>query len=102
MSAVKLVNLRGDVLGVVSFPTEWDAAFREGGVRIYLPPDPPIMWSPDAAMNAVSLRVGALVAAYTERGGHAVRLVGCSIEEFEKKDGCSFSPSAYYLRTVTG
>lgn len=96
----KLVSRKGTLLGVVTYPADWErwladrqsASFHVAPnvfVRAYEKFDP---------NTELLVKTGTLVRSLHMRD--AVELYGISIEEFEQLDGCTFSPSAAYLRSI--
>lgn len=94
--ARKLYSRKGTLIGSVSFPRHWDEYLREQGYfRFALRPklsfndDPSEI--PDVRTGEMSLYPG-------ERGAVVIR--GVTLEEFETIPGCSFAPSAAYIRSL--
>lgn len=92
----KLYSWKGTLLGSITVPDFWAKYLRETGyfrfpvhgpVRPYGPLD-----------DIPSIKIGCLSASHDDRSG--VVLDGISLEEFERMNGCSFSPSAAYLRSI--
>ncbi len=96
----KLVDQHGTILGVITIPGHWDECLAESrSVRFAVCDGPPIRAYQDFDPSAAILvQYGGLTRSYAMRG--ALELWGISLEQFEKMDGCTFSPSAAYLRSI--
>lgn len=98
--AFKLVSQRDVVLGTITVPSHWAETLRkEHRVKFYY--SPPISFG--SAFGNLPITVD-LTIGWLERsfGNHSDALVlhGMSLEQFESCRGCSFSPSAAYLRSI--
>ena len=94
----KLYSRAGVVLGVIGIHPHWHELLRKnGGLEFAMSPGLP-SFSDFRLSDAVTLRYGRLSHSYEDRGG--LYLDGISLEEFERIPGCSFAPSAAYLRSV--
>lgn len=86
----KLTSPTGTLLGTVTIPKRWGTHLQECQ---------PVFFRIGRILSPTfDIKAGYIVLSHAMRG--AVELHGCSIEEFEQIDGCSFSPSAAYLRSV--
>lgn len=95
----KLYSRKDTLLGTISYPAHWDLTLKkQRWVRFYAY-DPKARWySPELSSETVHARVGVLERMYADHDG--VYLHEISLEEFERIPGCSFSPSAAYLRSL--
>lgn len=91
----KLESPNGSLLGTVAVPDYWADILRKQGFMHFTPP---LDISVFPTGNEIS-RYGTLARSYG-RHPDALMLVGMSLEVFEKIEGCSFSPSAAYLRSI--
>jgi hypothetical protein len=93
----KLYSRKGTLLGTVTYPAHWDRTIQKhGGMSFHLTPELRF-WALDDA-HAPEVRTGFIAQHHRDRAG--VELGGVTLEEFEKSPGCSFSPSAAYLRSL--
>lgn len=97
----KLYSRSGTVLGTVTYPAEWELYIRKrGGIAVRFMEarrgfyDPSAYVSPHVRTFALFLCHGS----HAEREG--LQLQGVTLEEFEQQPGCSFAPSAAYLRSI--
>lgn len=99
----KLVSRKGTLLGTVTFPSHWGETIEaQEGVRFHL--RKPLRISDmlaDASVEAL-IQTGVLYKAHDYIHRDALILDGVTLEEFEAMPGCSFSPSAAYLRSIIG
>lgn len=98
----KLVSRTGTLLGTITYPADWEMSRRRYGGRIRLAAWAPLKlsfaeMSPD---ETVAVRDFGISDAHDWHFPDAVMLWGMTPEEFEKQPGCSFSPSAAYLRSL--
>lgn len=99
--AFKLVGIHhGTLLGTITIRGRWVEILHEHeSVQFAYFPTPSLEWMTEPANSApVQYKVGCLQRSHEYRDG--LYLHGLSIEEFETMDGCSFSPSAAYLRSI--
>jgi len=97
----KLYSRAGTVLGTVTYPAELDLYIRkQRGVRVRFAAAMPGFYDP-AVHISPTVRTFEL---FLHSGNHAekegLQLQGITLEEFERQPGCSFAPSAAYLRSV--
>ncbi len=96
----KLVSVKGTLLGTVTIPKHWADALKDRGeVRFATTPSIP-SWCEAGRVAPFELYQGALYVDYSSGIYGAVMLLGVSLEEFEKLEGCSFIPGAGYLRSI--
>lgn len=96
---LKLVSYSHDtLLGHIDVPDEWRDWFERGVARMSVMPK---RWEykAEALVSAEQLQIVTIMKAYGSQYPDAVAIVEGSIEEFEKLPGCSFTPSAAYLRS---
>ena len=97
----KLYSGKGVVLGTITYPAEWELYIRKrGGITVRFAEAMLGFYDPSAHISP-SIRTFALFLHYgnqAEREG--LQLQGITLEEFEKQPGCSFAPSAAYLRSI--
>lgn len=101
----KLESEKGTLLGTVTIPFDWaDRLRNRGGVcEFYLPSASPIMsWDklPDPTNPVFTIKRGALFTSPKYYSPQTLHLYGVTLEEFETIPGCSFAPSAAYLRSI--
>jgi hypothetical protein len=94
----KLVSQKGTMLGVITFPAKWEERLNEGRsvhFHIYQP-----LRAFPAPGESEMFRRGMICSTSHELMKDAVMLAGINLEEFEMQPGCSFAPSAAYLRSI--
>lgn len=99
--AFKLVGIHhGTLLGTITIPGHWVEILHERKSVEFAKVDAPKFgWMTESANSEpLQYKVGCLQQSYEHRDG--LYLHGLSIEEFETMEGCSFSPSAAYLRSI--
>lgn len=93
----KLYSRKGTLLGSVSYPRHWDEYLREQNYfRFAIRPK--LSWNDAEPSAPLDIRTGEMTLYPGERG--AVMIYGVTPEEFETLPGCSFSPSAAYIRSL--
>src|SRR6185369_11993165 len=104
MATRKLVSKDGTVIGTVAFPNHWLYWLSNRQAVRFMVPQPMIARYGDAGMAHCDLSVaaGMLCDWQTKIGEAAVLLVNIDLETFETVPGCSFAPSAAYLRSIVG
>lgn len=95
----KLYSAKGTLLGIIHYPLHWDEAIQErGGIHVALPIK--LTWrdvvGPPSEEWAV--RTMSIFRSYHARDG--VEIEGVTLEQFEELEGCAFTPSAGYLRSL--
>ena len=98
----KLESSQGTILGTITIPYLWaDYLCTSDRVSFCIGPIFLDECSSESGPydTRVTLRHGLLV---QSRGSHpdALVLFGATLEEFERLPGCSFAPSAAYLRSI--
>lgn len=99
----KLVSSKDTLLGSVTFPGPWEAQLeRAGYINFMAEPrfDVRQTFGAMAADEAPTIRHARIANAPWSKYAGAVVLHGITLEEFEKLDGCTFSPGAGYLRSL--
>ena len=95
----KLYDRRGTLLGLVVIPYDWDDYLRrQRGYRFVVTKPRSLRDYLETPSKPQEFRTADVVLSRHENG--AVELYGISLEEFETLPGCSFSPSAAYLRSI--
>lgn len=94
----KLASDKGTLLGTVIIPRYWADYIRERGAVQFSTILYPIHWHIEKSDMEMIATQGCLYRSHDIRD--AICLYGVSLEEFEQLDGCSFSPSAAYIRSV--
>lgn len=96
----KLVSAKGTYLGTITVPHDVEKWLTDGEreVRLYAPPEMPKSWS--SWRNDESIVVRSLIIQRSYAVPGAVEIYGMSIEEFERLDGLSFSPSMAYIKSI--
>lgn len=95
----KLYSAKGTLLGIVHYPPDWDEVIQgRGGIRVALP----TKLSALAATTNDDFYYSPKIMEITRscRNPGAVHIYGVTLEEFEVMDGCAFTPSAGYLRSL--
>lgn len=95
MSTRKLYDIDGFYLGVITIPDAWDDYIRRYASYSYNVLDNPTFALTDRPYTQVEYKHAMIRVAASDGG---VAIDGITIEEFEKTEGCSFSPSAAYVR----
>lgn len=97
----KLYDRRGVLLGTVTIPPRWSAEIKERrGFRFVLRESATSILHVEPLSYTATMRTVELTETRPYNQEPGLLLYGCSLEEFERLDGCSFSPSAAYLRSV--
>ena len=95
----KLASPKGTILGTITIPCHVAEMFeKEYQVHVYMPPRRPTYYQ--QWKNDTPIEITTMVLTRSHAVPGALELWGTSIEEFEKLDGYSFSPSAAYLRSI--
>ena len=95
----KLASPKGTILGTITIPCHVAEMFeKEYQVPVYMPPKWLASYQEWRNDTPIETNMMVLTRSYAVPG--ALELWGTSIEEFEKLDGYSFSPSAAYLRSI--
>jgi hypothetical protein len=96
---LKLVSSKGTLLGTITIPVEWYDMLREDRkVAFYIALNrtaPPL-----GDYNGPMLDFSYAVIVESMWMDDAVELQGVTIEAFEQVPGCTFAPSAAYLRSI--
>jgi hypothetical protein len=95
-TSFKLESADGTVLGTITIPWHWAELICINGVVTFFIA-PPMSEAGDGDAE-VTVRQAVLVKAW--RNPDALKLFGATLEEFERLPGCSFAPSAAYLRSI--
>lgn len=95
----KLESQNGTILGTVTIPLHWAEHIQNQGKAELFFSDPSSKYAQHHADGTVMIRQALI---YPSDGNYpdALRLVGASLEEFERIPGCSFMPGAAYLRSM--
>jgi len=95
----KLVSHKGTMLGVITFPAQWEDYLNMHD-SVQFPIRQPLQTVYTTNIPEFTNVIGHIYRVPHELLKDAVALAGISLEEFEKQPGCSFSPSAAYLRSI--
>lgn len=98
----KLYSRVGTILGSVTYPDFWDEAVQAvGNIRVRLRPPTPVTFTP-AGDEPTYAPDRTVIIRRHHRDPHGVCIEGCTPEEFEAIEECTFQPGAGYLRSLIG
>lgn len=102
---LKLISFKGTLLGTITIPEDkylfilsnntwhtWSFHFQQGTIWGFCPQN--------SNGQEISVSAWTLIESYFPEHRDAFMLHGVSVEEFEQQPGCSFAPSAAYLRSL--
>lgn len=104
----KLESEKGTLLGTVTIPFDWADKLRtrNGVCEFYLQTPLAPRYFESTSINGplplpdLMLKKGALFTSPRYYPAQTLFLYGVTLEEFETIPGCSFAPSAAYLRSI--